>query len=103
MKVNVNVINKTADASAMSDFLLSSLIIIGNVFISYIQHSKVSADSKNSGSSDDGYYDDENDDSQKRQHYNIVYKIGESWCPCRCYSNFPSYYANAYGVTRFEM
>lgn len=102
MKVNVNVINKTADASAMSDFLLSSLIIIGNVFISYIQHSKVSADSKNSGSSDDGYYDDENDDSQKHQHYNTVYKIGESWCPC-CYSNVPSYYANAYGVTRFEM
>ena len=102
MKVNMNVINKTADASAMSDFLLSSLIIIGNVFISYIKHSKVSADSKNSGSSDDGYYDDENDDSQKRQHYNTVYKIGESWCPC-CYSNVPSYYANAYGVTRFEM
>lgn len=100
MKVNVNVINKTADASAMSDFLLSSLIIIGNVFISYLQHSKVSPDSKNSGSSDDGYYDDENDDSQK-QHYNTVYKIGESWCPC-CYSNVPSYYANAYGVTRFE-
>ena len=98
----MNVINKTADASAMSDFLLSSLIIIGNVFISYIQHSKVSADSKNSGSSDDGYYDDENDDSQKHQHYNTVYKIGESWCPC-CYSNVPSYYANAYGVTRFEM